>query len=200
MTHPSKVTPSHLQRAAYVYVRQSTFQQVLKNKESRARQYDFQTRALELGWRPEQVTVIDEDLAESAGTSTQRSGFQRLVADIGLGKVGLILGLEVSRLARNCSDWYRLLEICGPTATLVGDEDGIYDPNCYNDRLLLGLNRPGTQNTPYSTFWRSRRIQTLFRFRCTPRLAFSHCIPPANIPHVLAGIVPTKGGAQPSTI
>ena len=139
MTHPSKVTPSHLQRAAYVYVRQSTFQQVLKNKESRARQYDFRTRAVELGWRPEQVTVIDEDLGESAVTSTQRSGFQRLVADVGLGKVGVILGLEVSRLARNCSDWYRLLEICGPTATLVGDEDGIYDPNGYNDRLLLGL-------------------------------------------------------------
>ncbi len=135
----AKVTNSHLQRSAYVYVRQSSFQQVLKNKESRARQYDFKTRALELGWRPEQVTIIDEDLAQSAVTSTQRSGFQRLVADVGLGKVGVILGLEVSRLARNCSDWYRLLEICGPTATLVGDEDGIYDPNCFNDRLLLGL-------------------------------------------------------------
>jgi DNA invertase Pin-like site-specific DNA recombinase len=134
-----QVTSRHLQRQAYLYVRQSTLQQVIENTESTARQYALRERAVELGWKTEQVVVIDQDLGHSGASSVDRAGFQRLVADVGLGKVGLVLGLEVSRLARSSSDWHQLLEICALTQTLILDEDGLYDPATFNDRLLLGL-------------------------------------------------------------
>jgi DNA invertase Pin-like site-specific DNA recombinase len=129
----------HLQRLACLYVRQSTLQQVVENTESTARQYALRDRALGLGWPAERIVVIDQDLGHSGASAVDRAGFQRLVADVGLGKVGLVLGLEVSRLARSSSDWHRLLEICALTKTLILDEDGLYDPATFNDRLLLGL-------------------------------------------------------------
>jgi DNA invertase Pin-like site-specific DNA recombinase len=134
-----KITTRHLRRAAYLYVRQSTLRQVFENTESTHRQYALRERALALGWTTEQVVTIDEDLGQSGASAEGREGFQRLVTDVSMGRVGIVLGLEVSRLARCSSDWYRLLEICALTDTLILDEDGIYDPNSFNDRLLLGL-------------------------------------------------------------
>jgi len=133
-----KVQASHLKRDAYLYVRQSTLRQVLENTESTKRQYGLRQRAVALGWADERVIVIDSDLGQS-GASSDREGFQRLVAEVGMGHAGIVLGLEVSRLARNSMDWHRLLEICALTATLICDEDGVYDPAHFNDRLLLGL-------------------------------------------------------------
>jgi len=126
-------------RLAVVYVRQSTVAQTRYNTESLERQYELARRAVELGWDRAQVRVIDEDLGRSGANSSARSGFQALVADVGLGKVGLVLGIEVSRLARRNADWYQLLDLCALTATLIGDADGIYDPGDYSDRLVLGL-------------------------------------------------------------
>jgi DNA invertase Pin-like site-specific DNA recombinase len=134
-----RITSRHLRRDAYLYVRQSTLRQVFENTESTRRQYALRERALALGWTTEQVVTIDEDLGKSGASAEGREGFQRLVADVSMGKVGIVLGLEVSRLARCSSDWYRLLEICALTDTLILDEDGLYDPNSFNDRLLLGL-------------------------------------------------------------
>lgn len=134
-----QVTASHLRRDAYLYVRQSTMRQVRENTESTERQYALRAKAVSLGWPPEQVVVVDSDLGQSGASATDREGFQRLVAEVGLGHVGIVLGLEVSRLARSSSDWYRLLEICALTDTLLLDEDGIYNPGDYNDRLVLGL-------------------------------------------------------------
>lgn len=134
-----KVTAEHLRRGAYLYVRQSTLRQVIENTTSTDRQYALRQRAIALGWASEQVIVIDEDLGRSGASTQGREGFQRLVADVGLGKAGVVLGLEVSRLARNNADWHRLLEICALTDTLILDEDGLYDPAAFNDRLLLGL-------------------------------------------------------------
>ena len=133
-----KVTSSHLQRQAYLYVRQSTLRQVLENTESTKRQYALRERAVALGWPRERVVVIDRDQGLS-GADSDRAGFQQLVAAVGLGEVGVVLGLEVSRLARSSTDWHRLLEICALTETLILDEDGLYDPAHFNDRLLLGL-------------------------------------------------------------
>ena len=133
-----KVTADHLQREAYLYVRQSTLRQVLENTESTLRQYGLRERAVALGWPLERVVVIDSDLGQS-GASGDRVGFQKLVAAVGMGQVGVVLGLEVSRLARNNADWQRLLEICALTDTLILDEDGLYNPGHFNDRLLLGL-------------------------------------------------------------
>ncbi len=133
-----KITASHLARLAYLYVRQSTLRQVLENTESTKRQYALRERAVALGWPPDRVVVIDSDLGRS-GADSDREGFQRLVAAVGLGEVGVVLGLEVSRLARSSVDWHRLLEICALSDTLILDEDGLYDPAHFNDRLLLGL-------------------------------------------------------------
>ena len=135
---PLKVTATHLERLACLYVRQSTLRQVFENRESTQRQYGLKARALALGWSEEQVCIIDCDLGQS-GASGDREGFKQLVSYVGLGQVGIVMGLEVSRLARNSSDWQRLLEICALTRTLILDEDGIYDPAVFNDRLLLGL-------------------------------------------------------------
>jgi DNA invertase Pin-like site-specific DNA recombinase len=139
MTDPSKIKPSHTQRAALVYIRQSTPSQVEHNRESTARQYALADRACQLGWAKEQVVVIDEDLGLSGSSADKRSGFARLTSEVALAHVGIVLGLEVSRLARNNADWYRLLELCGITDTLIGDNDGVYHPALFNDRLLLGL-------------------------------------------------------------
>jgi DNA invertase Pin-like site-specific DNA recombinase len=122
-----------------LYVRQSTLHQVFENTESTARQYALRERAVALGWQREQIVVIDQDLGQSGASAVDRVGFQRLVAEVGLAQVGLVLGLEVSRLARSSADWHHLLEICALTGTLILDEDGLYDPAAFNDRLLLGL-------------------------------------------------------------
>ncbi len=134
-----KVTASHLRRDAYLYVRQSTMRQVFENTESTKRQYALRQRAVALGWPHDRVVVIDSDLGLSGASATDRAGFQKLVAEVGLGRAGIVLGLEVSRLARNSTDWHRLLEICALSDTLILDEDGLYDPAHFNDRLLLGL-------------------------------------------------------------
>jgi DNA invertase Pin-like site-specific DNA recombinase len=147
-----KVTASHLKRSAFLYVRQSTPRQVIEHTESTARQYALRKRAVALGWHDDQVVTIDSDLGQSGASSADREGFQKLVMEVSMGRAGIVLGLEVSRLARNSTDWHRLLEICAITDTLILDEDGIYYPGDFNDRLLLGLNRPDTQNTPCSTF------------------------------------------------
>ena len=134
-----KITASHLKRDAYLYIRQSTLRQVLENTESTRRQYELQHRAVALGWPAERVVVIDSDLGQSGASAADRKGFQKLVTEVSLGRAGLVMGLEVSRLARNCSDWHRLLEICALGDTLILDEDGLYNPADFNDRLLLGL-------------------------------------------------------------
>ena len=134
-----KVKPEHLERNAYLYVRQSTLRQVMENTESRRRQYDLRHRAVALGWPDERIVVIDNDQGQSAASAVDREGFQKLVGEVGTGRAGLVMGLEVSRLARNSSDWHRLLEICAVTGTLILDEDGLYEPTVFNDRLLLGL-------------------------------------------------------------
>lgn len=137
-TH-QKVTNLHLRRNAYLYIRQSTLRQVFENTESTKRQYGLRQRAMALGWPEERIVVIDNDLGQSGASAADREGFQRLVTEVSLGRAGIVLGLEVSRLARNNTDWHRLLEICALTDTLILDEDGIYDPAHFNDRLLLGL-------------------------------------------------------------
>lgn len=136
---PEKISPRHRDRQAVVYVRQSSLRQVEQNRESTRLQYALADRACRLGWPREQIVVIDEDLGRSGAAGVDRPGFQRLVAEVGLGHVGLVLGIEVSRLARSCRDWHQLLEMCALFDTLIGDADGLYDPSTYNDRLLLGL-------------------------------------------------------------
>jgi DNA invertase Pin-like site-specific DNA recombinase len=133
------VQPHHLERGAYLYIRQSSLRQVIENVESTKRQYALRSRALALGWRDEQIIVIDHDQGESGASAAWRAGFQQLVTEVGMGHAGIVMGLEVSRLARNNADWHRLLEICALTDTLILDEDGVYDPTSFNDRLLLGL-------------------------------------------------------------
>jgi DNA invertase Pin-like site-specific DNA recombinase len=130
---------THLRRKAYIYVRQSTLIQTVRNTESLLRQYDLAGRARELGWAEHQIVVVDDDLGRSGASAQGRKGFSDLVADVGLGKAGIVLSLESSRLARNNSDWYQLLDLCALTDTLIADADGVYHPASYNDRLVLGL-------------------------------------------------------------
>ena len=134
-----KIRPDHVTRNAVIYVRQSTLIQVRVNIGSTARQYDLVKRAQDLGWEQAGIHIIDQDQGQCGASSIGRDGFQLLVAEVGLGHVGAVLSLEVSRLARSCSDWYRLLEICALTDTLILDEEGLYDPSTFNDRLLLGF-------------------------------------------------------------
>jgi len=150
----TKVTASHLARNAYLYVRQSTLKQVLNNTESTARQYALRQRAAALGWPAAQIITIDVDQGHSGASAADREGFQHLVAEVGMGRAGIVLGLEVSRLARNNADWHRLLEICALSSTLICDEDGLYDPGEFNDRLLLGLK--GTMSEAELHFIRAR--------------------------------------------
>lgn len=154
LTTPTKVTTAHLQRDGYLYVRQSTLHQVLQNTESTQRQYALKQRAVALGWPLERVHVIDCDLGHSGTSAVDRAGFQQLVTEVSLGKAGVVLGLEVSRLARNSADWQRLLELCALTDTLILDEDGLYDCNDFNDRLLLGMK--GTLSEAELHFLRAR--------------------------------------------
>ena len=134
-----KITEAHLKRDAFLYVRQSSLRQVFENTESTKRQYALRERAVALGWPIDRVHVIDDDLGQSGAHAINRDGFQHLVTEVALGKAGIVLGLEVSRLARNNADWHRLLELAALAGTLILDEDGIYDPSHFNDRLLLGL-------------------------------------------------------------
>ena len=151
MNDASKVNPTHIQRAALVYIRQSTPAQVEHNRESTARQYALLENACQLGWTKEQVIVIDEDLGVTGSGFAERSGFARMTAEVALGHAGIVFALEVSRMARNNADWYRLFDLCSITDTLVGDSDGLYHPALFNDRLILGLNRPDSYSTSYST-------------------------------------------------
>jgi DNA invertase Pin-like site-specific DNA recombinase len=153
-TAVSKVTAAHLARTAYLYVRQSTLRQVINNSESTTRQYALRQRAIALGWPAEQIVTIDRDQGHSGASAADREGFQHLVAEVGMGRAGIVLGLEVSRLARNNADWHRLLEICALADTLICDEDGLYDPANFNDRLLLGLK--GTMSEAELHFIRAR--------------------------------------------
>jgi DNA invertase Pin-like site-specific DNA recombinase len=139
MNDSSKIQPDHLGRHAFVYIRQSSAAQVQHNRESTERQYRLVDRAVELGWKREQVNVVDEDLGVSGSGLAERSGFDHLTSEVALGRAGIVLGLEVSRLARNNADWYRLLDMCSVTDTLIGDADGVYHPGLFNDRLVLGL-------------------------------------------------------------
>jgi DNA invertase Pin-like site-specific DNA recombinase len=152
-TH-SKVRATHLKRDAYLYVRQSTVRQVFENTESTKRQYALRQRAVALGWPIEQVHIIDTDLGLSGASAGDREGFKRLIMEVSLGRAGIVLGLEVSRLARNSKDWHHLLELCAFTDALILDEDGLYDPNDFNDRLLLGLK--GTMSEAELHFLRAR--------------------------------------------
>ena len=151
-----KIRPDHLSRNAVIYVRQSTLLQVRENIGSTTRQYDLVKRARDLGWEQAAIQVIDQDQGQSGSSSIGRDGFQWLVAEVGLGHVGAVLSLEVSRLARSCSDWYHLLEICALTDTLVIDEEAVYDPGLYNDRLLLGFK--GTMSEA-ELHWLHQRLQ-----------------------------------------
>src|SRR5947209_18211660 len=144
-----KVSPDHLKRRAIVYIRQSSPGQVIHNQESQWRQYGLADHARQLGFQ--QVEVIDEDLGRSGSGQVERPGFEHLVAEVCTGQVGAVLCIEASRLARNGRDWHHLIELCGLVRAIVIDPDGVYDPTILNDRLLLGLNRPDTRNTSYST-------------------------------------------------
>src|SRR5436190_7274495 len=139
MSERGKVSEQHRRRWAVVYVRQSTLQQVERHVESSARQYALRERAVELGWPAGSVVVVDGDMGRSGATSEGRVGFKELVVEVGLGHVGLVLALEVSRLARSSADWHQLLDLCALTGTLIADADGVYSPADFNDRLLLGL-------------------------------------------------------------
>jgi DNA invertase Pin-like site-specific DNA recombinase len=148
--YTEKILPRHWERLAVVYVRQSTMQQVLEHQESTRLQYGLVRRAVAWGWPEARVLVIDDDLGRSGTSAEGRQGFQRLVAEVGLDHVGLILGVEMSRLARSSKDWHQLLEICALFGTLIADLDGIYDPSQYNDRLLLGLKNSSLYNTSFT--------------------------------------------------
>ena len=135
----AKITETHLTRMACVYVRQSTPAQVRFNQESTERQYNLAAKAETLGWRPDQIRVLDRDLGQSGARATNRNDFEALVSDVAIGNVGAIFSLEASRLARSNQDWHRLLELCAITNTLVIDEDGCYDASEFNDGLVLGM-------------------------------------------------------------
>jgi DNA invertase Pin-like site-specific DNA recombinase len=154
---PDKIQPWHRDRLAVVYVRQSTLQQVLDHQESTRLQYGLVAWAQELGWVAERVVVIDDDLGKSGASVEGRTGFQHLVSEVSLDHVGLILGIEISRLARSCKDWHQLLELCALFGTLIADSDGIYDPAQYNDRLLLGLK--GTMSEAELHILKQRMLQ-----------------------------------------
>jgi DNA invertase Pin-like site-specific DNA recombinase len=152
-----KITEDQLRRLAVVYVRQSSPRQVAENRESTEVQYNLKERAAQLGWDTERVLVIDEDQGRTGSTAVHRVGFQRLLAEIGLNHVGLVLGWDMSRLARSCKDWYQLIELCAVFNCVLADQDGLYDPSDYNDRLLLGLK--GTMSEAELHILRSRMEQ-----------------------------------------
>ena len=195
-----KVTEHHRSKPAYVYVRQSTNAQVFHHKESTERQYALRQMALELGWSEPLIRTLDRDLGMTGTEMTRREDFKTLVADVSMSQVGAVFALEVSRLARSNLDWHRLLELCALTGTLVIDEDGCYDPSDFNDGLLLGLNRPETQSTSYSTFWWTTSTGIVVHLGTGTLLAPAQPVPPADIPDVLTRETPAKGAAQAGAI
>ena len=152
MSTSELISPAHLARQAIIYVSQSTPQQSISHQESLRLQYALTQRATALGWRPEDVTIIDADLGISASSAELRTGFKEVVAQVTMGRVGIILAYDVTRLARNCSDWYPLLDVCGYKNCLIADGDGVYDPGSPNGRLLLGLKRPDSYCTSCCTY------------------------------------------------
>ncbi len=160
MKSDMKITPSHLQRNAYIYIRQSTERQVRENIESQQRQYELVDLAEQYKWTENSIIIIDDDLGRSGSSTTGRTGFAKLVSNVALKKAGIIFGLEVSRLARNNRDWYQLLDLCSLTGTLIADAEGIYDPSSFNDRLLLGLK--GTMSEAELHMIKSRMLQGLY--------------------------------------
>jgi DNA invertase Pin-like site-specific DNA recombinase len=191
MNDSLKVQPHHLERGAYLYIRQSSLRQVLENVESTKRQYALRSRALALGWRDEQILVIDNDQGESGASAAWRAGFQRLVTEVGMGQAGIVMGLEVSRLARNNADWHRLLEICALADTLILDEDGVYDPTSFNDRLLLGLK--GTMSEAELHVLRARLRGGILN---KVRRGEYHCVLPTGFVYDEAGNVVLDPDAQ----
>src|SRR5499426_2965598 len=190
-----KLTFRHLERLAGVYVRQSTLQQVLEHQESTRLQYGLVQRAMALGWSEARVLVIDDDWGQSGATAEGRQGFQRRVAEGGLDHVGLVLGVEMSRLARSSKDWHQLLEICALFGTLIADLDGIYDPSQYNDRLLLGLK--GTMSEAELHILKQRMYQgTLQKAR---RGALSFALPVGYV-HNASGEVVDDPDAQVQSV
>jgi len=151
-----KILPTHLERRATVYLRQSTLKQVHEHRESTARQYALKQRALDLGWQLDRIDVIDDDLGQSGSSAAWREGFQRLAADVAHGRVGAIFALEVSRLSRSSADWHRLLELCGLANVVIVDEQAVYTPCDHNDRLLLGLK--GTMSEA-EQYWMRLRLE-----------------------------------------
>jgi DNA invertase Pin-like site-specific DNA recombinase len=139
MTTSELITPQHLTRKAIIYIRQSSPHQVLTNRESLRLQYALRERAMELGWRPEEIEIIDGDLGLSGTATHYREGFKELLPRVTLGEVGIILSVEVQRLSRNCSDWYPLLDLCGYKHCLIADRDGVYEPGTPNGRMLLAF-------------------------------------------------------------
>lgn len=174
MSANAKVRESHVGRTAYIYVRQSTEYQVHNHLQSQQRQYELADLAVHYGWPRDRVEVIDDDLGRSGSTTSGRTGFARLVADVALGKAGIVFGLEVSRLARNNRDWYQLLDLCSLTATLIADADGVYDPSAFNDRLLLGLK--GTMSEAELHVLKGRMLAGLQHKASQGKLRF--CLPP----------------------
>jgi DNA invertase Pin-like site-specific DNA recombinase len=164
-----KISQSHLERIAYVYVRQSTQMQVDHNTESRRRQYGLAQRAKELGWKS--VEIVDDDLGCSGNGTVERKGFERLVAAVGMGKVGAVFSLEASRLARNNRDWHQLVDICAIVNTLIIDQDGVYDAGILNDRLLLGLK--GTMSEFELSLFRQRSHEALLQKASRGELYFT---------------------------
>ena len=160
MKSDSKISACHLNRNAYIYIRQSTEHQVRENIESQQRQYELVDLAKQYKWNEDSIIVIDDDLGRSGSSTTGRTGFSKLVADVALKKAGIVFGLEVSRLARNNKDWYQLLDLCSLTGTLIADTDGIYEPSSFNDRLLLGLK--GTMSEAELHMIKSRMLQGLY--------------------------------------
>src|SRR5437588_4016565 len=174
-----KVRPEHLNRAAAVYVRQSTRHQVLEHTESTRLQYALAERAVALGWARSQVIVIDDDLGVSAAAPDSREGFARLVTEVTMGRAGIVLGTEMSRLARTGKDWHHLLELCSLSGTLLADPDAVYDPGYYNDRLLLGLK--GTMSEALSGY----------RHKSSPGYPFNR-----SRAAVAASLLPATGGSR----
>jgi DNA invertase Pin-like site-specific DNA recombinase len=152
VSEASKIRRIHLERMAFVYVRPSGLAQVRHHRESTARQYGLASEARRLGWEESRIAIIDDDLGISGRTAAARAGYRELVGRVCVGEVGAIFGLEVSRLARSSADLQRLLEFCSVSETLIIDSDGTYDLANFNDRLLLGLNRPDSYSTSHSTF------------------------------------------------
>ena len=181
---PSKVQARHLKRHAYLYIRQSSLRQVFENTESTQRQYNLKQRAIALGWTADQIIVVDTDQGLSGASAADRAGFQTLVTAVGVGRAGIVMGLEVSRLARNSTDWHRLLEICALSDTLILDEDGIYDPAHFNDRLLLGLK--GTMSEAELHILRARLLGGMLN---KARRGELHCHVPIGFVYDAAGRV-----------